>query len=812
MMKKFLYSAYLIIGLVLAAIGLSFMILRHSLPEIDGEIEFKALTAPVTINSDRHGIPAIHAENRFDAIRALGYLTARDRLFQMDLLRRKNAGRLAEIFGQPAADSDVRARTLGFNRLVEAVLKRLSRQHRQYLDAYAEGVNSFIGQSNALPFEFTVLDYRPRPWTPQDSILVALGMFDMLTAGSEQEERMLSVMEKSLPKDVVDFLTPDTDRFTDELLNHAETRRPARPIPIAAMSTALAGAYRSEEKSQLAEAVQLRDSVPGSNAWLVGANKTKDGRAILANDMHLGISVPTIWYRAEINYRNTQAAGVILPGLPIIIAGSNNHIAWGSTNLSGDFLDLVALDINPVNPEEYKLAGHWRRFDRFLEKIDVKDGEALELTIRNTVWGPVSTEPLLDKPVAIHWAALDEKAVNLELIDIEQAETLEQALAIVNRTGGPQLNFLTADDKGQIAWTLMGKIPNRVGGDGAVSRSWANGTVGWNGYVDPDHLPREINPPGGFLVSANNRRFGKDYPLIGRQFADGYRAYRISRQLEHKQKIDEKMMFALQLDAQTDFYRFYQELALSVLTPEILKMEPDLAELRNYLLTWNGKADKDSLGFPLLVEFRKQLAKSVFKPFLAACIKTDQNFSYSWTYIDTPLQAVLTEKVPELLPDPINYRSWDDFIRGQLKRSAERLTTKYPATDLSRLTWGKVNTARFTHPFSQFLPMLGALLDMPEDELSGCSECVRVATPHFGATERLVVSPRHLQDAMLHMPGGQSGQPLSPYYRDQQDYWLKGLPIPLLAGQSEHKLVLKPQIQKQSTRSKKSLITFRIKQ
>lgn len=793
MIKKFLYSMYLLVGLVILVIVASYVILRHSLPEVDGEIEFKALFNPVTINSDRHGIPVIHAENRTDAIRALGYITARDRLFQMDLMRRKNAGRLAEIFGQQAADSDARARTLGFNRVAQAVVTKLSPQHRHYLEAYAEGVNRFIGQSKTLPFEFTVLDYRPRAWSAQDSILAALGMFDMLTAWSEQEERMLTVMDKFLSKDIVAFLTPDTDRYTDELLNHAPSQRPSKPIPVSAMATALAGTYRFYNNMQIADAVRMNDSLPGSNAWLVSASKTRDGRAILANDMHLGISVPTVWYRAEVNYGDIHAAGVTLPGLPVLIAGSNNHLAWGGTNLSGDFLDLVSLDINPDDPEEYKFAGHWRHFEDITEKIFVKDGKTQELHIRNTLWGPVSPELLLNKPVAIHWSALDEKAVNLALIDMEQAETLEQALDIANRTGGPQLNFLTADDKGHIAWTIMGKIPDRTGGDGSLSRSWADGTTGWNGYVDARLMPRAIDPAEGFLVSANNRRLGKDYPyIIGRQYADGYRAHRISRILKQNQKIDEKAMFELQLDVQTDFFTFYQELALSVLTPEIVDIEPELAELRTTLLAWNGRANENSVGLPLLVEFRKQLAKTVFKPFLAACSKADQNFRYSWTYIDTPLQSLLTEKVPELLPDSINYHNWNEFIRGQLKQSAKLLRTKYPDTELSELHWGKVNTAHITHPFSRVFPMLGALLDMPEDELAGCYKCIRVASPHFGASERLVVSPGHLQDAIMHMPEGQSGHPLSPYYRDQQEYWIKGAPLPLLSGVSEHQLVLKP--------------------
>jgi penicillin amidase len=791
--RFFFYPVFILSGLVIIGVGTGFLILHNSIPQLDGEVVLNHLSAPVTLTSDQHGIPVITADNRPDAVRALGYVSARDRLFQMDLMRRKNAGRLAELFGQVAVKSDVKARTYGFYRVAKAVVTKLPPEHKRYLEAYAEGVNGFIGTANALPFEFTVLGYQPEPWKPEDSILVVLGMFDMLTAGAEQEERMLSVMEKSLPKDIVAFLTPDTDRFTDSLLGSAESLRPAQHIPVAALETVLA--QHSPDAEKLAEAVQLRDFVLGSNAWVVNGTKTQDGRAILANDMHLGISVPNIWYRCEMNYGTVHSAGVILPGTPLLIAGSNNHIAWGSTNLSGDFLDLVSLELNPENPDEYKVAGNWQRFEHATEIIPIRDAKTRQVEVRRTVWGPVATEPLLGNPVAIHWTALDDAAITMELIDLEQTETLEQAIHIVNHTGGPQLNFLVADKSGQIAWTLMGRIPKRFGSDGSVSRSWANGTVGWNGYVDAQSLPRVINPVDGLLASANDRRLGKQYPhVIGRQFANGYRAYRITQRLKQMKDINERSMFELQLDTENEFHAFYQQLALSVLSPGIIEQQPELGELREYLLAWNGRADTDSKGFALLVEFRKHLTEAVFSPFLTASRQLDKNFSYSWTYIDTPLQSMLTEKLPRLLPDPIHYKNWDAFILDQLKQSAQQLQAKYPNMKLSDLTWGKMNKAQFTHPFSKAVPVLGLLLDMPEDELAGCGSCVRVIGPKFGASERLVVSPAHLDEGILHMPGGQASHPLSSYYRDQQSYWVQGLPIGLLAGKSAHSLTLKPDV------------------
>jgi Penicillin amidase. len=484
------------------------------MPQLDGTVQLDRLTAEVRVQTDAHGMPVINAANRVDAVRALGYVTARDRLFQMELMRRKSAGRLAEIFGDMALDSDIKARTYGFHREAKAILAKLPPAHQQYLQSYADGVNRYMAESGKLPFEFTVLGYQPGPWTPEDSLLVVLGMCENLTAGEERGERMLSVMEKTLPDAAMRFLTPDTDFYTEQLQKQAESLRPAQAIPVEALATALA--HQSSDKTPLAQLVQQSDLMVGSNAWAVSGKKTWDGRAILANDMHLGISVPNTWYRIELNYGAVHAAGLTLPGTPLLIAGSNRHIAWGATNLSGDFLDLVRLEINPANPDQYRVGEQWQRFDEYPETIIVKGSAAKQIVVKQTRWGPVANQPLLDQPVAIHWTALDVDAFNLNLFDLEQGETLEQAVTIVNSSGGPQLNILLADDKGSIAWTVMGKIPKRFGNDGLVSRSWADGRVGWNGYVEPEDLPRVIDPPEGILASANDRRLGQKLSVCDR--------------------------------------------------------------------------------------------------------------------------------------------------------------------------------------------------------------------------------------------------------------------------------------------------------
>lgn len=785
---------FLVLGavvLIVIVMGIGYGWMVQSLPNLDGEIKLPQLAAPARIDTDKYGIPLITADSRIDAARVLGYVTARERLFQMDLMRRKNSGRLAEIFGEMALDSDIQARTYGFNVKSKQILSKLPPLHRQYLSAYTEGVNGYLRQNTVLPFEFNVLGYEPEHWQAEDSLLIVLGMFKTLTAWVEKSERVLSVMEQTLPAEVVAFLTPDTDRFTDALMNYTKSLRPRQAVPVPALQVLLS--RPGSNANSLADA-SSGERLAGSNAWAVGGSKTADGRAILANDMHLGIGVPNIWYRVELNYPQVQAAGVNLPGTPFMIAGSNRHVAWGMTNLAGDFLDLVELEINPKDEGQYRVGDHWRAFKERHETINIKGGQSKSLVIKETLWGPVSPKTLLGQPVAIHWVALDADAVNVDILELEQSETLEEALDIANRAGGPQLNVLLADNKGHIAWTLTGKIPRRFGNDGSVSRSWADGKTGWRGYVNPDELPRIIDPPEGFLVTANERRFAADFPyVVGHQFANGYRAFRIKQRLNQSTEQSEWSLFNMQQDTETEFYRYYQQLALGVLTQEVLAQKPELNELRTYLLSWNGRADTISLGLPVLVEFRRQLIDAVFTPFLSACRQNDKSFRYAWNYVDTPLQALLNEKPIQLLPMSGLHKDWNRFILEQLETSVARVEARHPDIALDDLTWGADNVANYAHPFSKAMPILSILLDMPHQPLAGCGGfCVRVTGPGFGASERLVVSPGRFHDGILHMPGGQSGHPLSAYYRDQQQYWVAGLPLSLLAGKTEHTLLMRP--------------------
>ena len=783
---KFVMYLLSIILLVVVGVGIFLIMkLRASLPVRDGERQVEGLDFPVTITSDRFGIPTITAQTRRDAALALGYVTARDRLFQMDLLRRRAAGRLSEIFGKAAIETDKRQRVIGFNRVASKIVAQLPNEQKQSLAAYTAGVNAFIQQMGTAPLEFLLLRYRPEPWKAEDSILVALNMFQMLSF-SDDEERMVSIMEKSLPPEVVAFLTPDTDSYTQVLVGGSDSHRPIQPIPVEALAS-----IRRDPKQdgvRAAKLVQPTDFDVGSNNWAVDGSKTVDGRVIVANDIHIGLSVPNLWYRASLRYGNVKTAGIVLPGVPATIIGSNGHVAWGLTNISGDFLDLVQLEINPENPDEYKTPSGWRRFEVVDEQINIKGGKHVIHPVKLTIWGPVSQTSLMGKPVAIHATAQQPDAVDVGLLEMNEAKTLEDGLDVMNHFGAPPLNAVVADVNGRIGWTYCGRIPLRKGFDGSTTKSWADGSIDWDGYIPPSELPRVIAPPEGFIATANNRTVGKNYPYtIGHNYAISYRACRISQRLNAMERVTEQDMFQLQLDTRCDFYEFYRQLALSVLTEGVIADDLHLSDAHKHIAAWDGKAEVDSVAFGLLVRFRKVLAEDVFEPFLALCQEADGNFLYTWRNMDVPLQMLLTEKIAETLPDPEHYQDWEGFIVSKLEQSVEQLCSEYNCKSLDRLTWGKIHRPRISHPLG-FIPVLGRFLNMPENPLPGSDSCVRSSR----ASDRMVVSPGHDADGILHIPCGQSGHPLSKNYKDQHDYWVRGESLPFLSGRTTHTLRLEP--------------------
>lgn len=752
-------------GLALAALGaLTAHVTFGALPATGGVFVLKELKAAATVGLDRYGVPHIQAESREDAYAALGYASARDRLFQMDMLRRKAAGRLAEVFGADLVASDTWSRRMNLPALAAEILARLPPAQIAVLNAYAAGVNQAMDDAARAPLEFTLLGYPPERWRPVDSILVALNLADL--SYTEDQERMASVMRQALPAAVVVFLTPETDCYT-EALDGAPLDCAAGDLPVAELATLM----REAASRRSAVVFQQAHAPRGSNGWAVSGRRTRDGRAILANDMHLTLEIPNIWAQADLTYGADRVEGLFVPGLPMIISGSNGHVAWGMTSVEGDFADLVRLRVDASNPEkiidETGAPVSLRRRD---ERITVRGGAPITLTVRDAPWGPV-TEPLLGEEVALRWSMLDPAATNLDLVEMDRARTVTDALPILRGAGTPPLNGLVADESGAIGWTLMGRIPKRRGFDGLYAEAWS-ASLNWEGFLSPEETPTLIDPPSGFLVNANQRMLPlSQFPRrLGHEYSGGYRAYAISRALDGRGVVDEREMAALQIDARAEPYDYYQRLAISALDGAA---DAPHARMKQVLQAWNGRADVDSEGLPLILEFRKAVVDAILSPLLARCKKLDEKFSYSWANVDAPIRRLIDSGRAELLPPP--HRAWRSFLTAMLDEAAARLKRDHSGRDPP---WGKANRVQIAHPLSALSPLVAWLLDMPKAPLAGCPQCIRFSYAEdgksSGANARLVVAPGRERDALIQMAGGQSGQPGSPHYADQQADWVAG--------------------------------------
>ena len=744
-----------------------FWFYQASQAQMTGDIKLAGLQQSVTVSFDAYANPTIIAESKADAYLALGYLTARERFFQMDLMRRKMAGRLSEIIGKKTLAIDIANRHLGFAKLAEKIVINLSNHQRVILEAYAQGVNDYLDTMKLRPVEILALNYTPDRWHIEDSLLVTLAIFQLLNE-NQQDETMLSIMNAALAKDVLDFLTPNTDIHSAEvLLQGREEPHDLSIIPVDSLHKLIA----DQKVGTVYGLVDQRISHIGSNQWAV--NKTLDGRAILANDMHLPLSVPGIWYQADLRYQGIRIKGITLPGLPLIIAGSNGSIAWGFTNAMADVLDLAQLTINPENAQQYLTHDGWRDFEQITEVIKIKDAPAHKLIVNKSQWGPVSPTLLMGKAVAIQWSIFQPGAVDLELMSMDVTDHLEQAIALFNRAGMPALNVMLADKQGQIAWTLTGKIPKRINFKGSISVPRGRGDVRWQGFIEALDYPRVINPPSGFLMTANNRTLSKQHKFeYGQNFANSYRAYRIQQWLKQNQGLDTLQLHKLQLDTRSQLYEFYRHLALSVLTEPALKNTPLLNHVSKALHNWDGHANSDSVGYGLLVKFRKALADTLFSSYLQSAKAIDKNFRYRWYNMDTPLRSLLTAKIAETLPK--KYHDWDDLMLTVLQQVAKQAKQKHIDTNLDKLTWGEMMTVNIEHPFAGLHPLAAKFLNMPATPQAGCPFCVRVANGDFGASMQLVVAPGYEDEMILVEPTGQSGNPLSPHYANQFNHWVSG--------------------------------------
>ena len=777
-------------GAVLAAAA--WLALRASLPALDGELRLSGLAAPVTITRDALGVPTVRGASRADVARATGFLHAQERFFQMDMMRRSAAGELAELLGEGVLEWDRAVRVHRFRAVAGAALARLPAADGTLLSAYVAGVNAGLAALAARPFEYLLLRAAPAPWRGEDSLLVALAMFIDLQGHENRRESDLGVVHDTLPPALAAFLAP-TGTSWDAPLAGGAWPVPLLPGPEALDLRLTAGA----PDTAAAPPPAVEPTARGSNNWALAGARTVHGGAIVADDMHLGIAVPNTWYRAELVFPSRRDGaevrldGVTLAGTPAVVAGSNGRVAWGFTNAYGDFQDLVILDQPGGDDESYLTADGPRRLAHTAETVRVRGGTDVTLDVASTIWGPVVDRDRGGRRRALRWTAHEPAAVDLGLVRLEEARSVEEALDAANASGMPAQNLVCADSSGRIGWTIAGRIPRRVGFDGRVPKSWSDGRRRWDGLLAPGEAPRIVDPPAGALWTANARTLdGAGLALLGDGgYALGARARQIRDGLTGLERASEADMLRLQLDDRALFLARWQQLLLDTLAPDALAGQPRRAEARALAAAWGERAAVDSAGYRIVRAFRLQVVDTVLADLTAACTSADERFSRrSLGQAEDAVWRLVSERPPHLLA--ARHASWEGLLLSALDAALAEIAPG--GGPLAARTWGERNTARIRHPLSGAVPGLARLLDMPAEALSGDSHMPRVQSPGFGASERMVVSPGREELGYLHMPCGQSGHPLSPFYRAGHAAWVRGEPTPFLPGPPAHTLRLLP--------------------
>ena len=805
--------------------------LRGSLSQLDGSRQLAGLTAPIEVKRDRLGIPSIRGATREDVARALGFLHAQERFFQMDLARRRAAGELSALVGARAIVLDREIRVHRFRAEAHRAVDLMTPASRRVLDAYAAGVNSGLATLGARPFEYLLLRQQPQPWRDEDSFLVVLSMFITLQDTDGSYESALGTMHDVLPQTMFEFLAPRGTEWDTPVMGEAfstppipgpdvynlrarRAGKPSLPLPERPPRIALPTLDSRPPSAVAAELGAMPwDLDPGtwdvgfaereglgSNNWAVAGALTPDGRALVANDMHLFIRVPNTWYRASMEWPDPispsdphRLIGVTLPGVPALVTGSNTHIAWGFTNTYADWGDLVVLETDPSNPNRYRTPHGWRELEHFDERIAIAGEPEQRDTVAWTIWGPVLGPDHRGRLRAYSWVAHSAERLSTTVTPLESAHTIEEAFDRANGLGTPGQNLVVADRSGRIGWSIYGAIPRRAGFDGLLPSSWADGSHGWSGWLDPADYPRIVNPPGGRIWTANARVVGGDMlaKLGDGSYEVGARARQIHERLMARDRFTPRDMLAIQLDTRSEFLDRWRRLMLDTLTAAAIDGHPDRGEFRRIVDSgWTGQASPDSAAYGFTHVFRQLLSERIIAFELAECYEADATFDYATVRRrEGPIWKLVTEK-PQHLLDP-QYSTWDDLMLATIDEVIVEVT-RDRSGDLRDRRWSEVNVTAYRHPLSAGMPLVSRWIDMPLRPLPGDLYTLQVHWGSLGASERMVVSPGREAEGIMHMPTGQSGHPLSPFYSNSHEAWVNGEATPFLPGPTEHSLTLVP--------------------
>src|SRR5215470_2431264 len=763
--------------------------MRDSLPQLDGQVRLPGLSAAVNVRRDQHGVPHIEAATLDDLFEAQGYITAQDRLWQMDMARRLAAGEIAELLGKKLVAHDRMQRVLQMRATAERMAASLSERDRRYFEDYARGVNAFIDtHRDHLPAEFRLLMYRPKPWQPVDSILIGLNMVQILDEHWPMKLEREKIESRLGPTLAADLYPTGSWRDHPPTVAPPDLTAPQQSIPDVPLDESQTSLHDLLQLRELTKGTQdvCLECTPGSNEWAISGAHTASGKPLLSNDMHLGHNIPNTWYEVDLKSGGFHVSGVTVAGMPFVIAGRNNHIAWGFTSLYGDTQDIYVLQTN--NQNEYQSGDSWHPFERTRETIHVRGGNDITLDVERTDHGVV-LNPILPgerRTLLLRWAAYDPKASGIPLFDLDCAADWESFRQAVSVWWAPTLNVIYADDQGHIGYQAIGYIPNRPT---RIKGTPINDNQHeWQGFIPYDRMPSTLDPANGILATANSRVTPDNYPFqITLDWAAPYRNERIWKWLSGKDKLKPADMLTLQTDIYSEIdQEFAQRFAYAI--DHASKTDPRLRQAADLMRTWDGTVSIDSAPAAIVAA-----TKQVFWPMLLQPKLGDDWKLYEWSSSAFAQEEIIMHAPAQWLPK--NYATWDEFLTACVRRG---LDENHAPADLHAWHYGYNHPVEIKHPLYGLLPYFKNWTGTGIQPQSGDTSSVKQVGRDFGPSQRFTMDWSSIDGATENIVMGQSGDPVSAFYRDQWTYWYDGTTFALpftdasIASSTTHTLRLLP--------------------
>ena len=781
---------------IAAVLAYLYSIAHSALPRLDGNVKLPGLAAKVIVTRDQHGVPTVDATSLDDVFFAQGYVTAQDRLWQMDAMRRFAAGQLSEILGPSQLAHDREQRILGLREAAHRSLSTASVQDRQFLDAYARGVNAYMqSQARHLPIEFRILDYTPKPWSAEDSMLMGVNMVKDLNHGyyrfALQKEKILAKLGPELTADLYvnsswhdrppmkgpvrmdDLQDEDSDAPDD---NDVTQLKPPFPSSVAA------------------DAGSLDLFRPGSNNWVVSGAHTISGKPLLSNDMHLTHQMPNLWYEVHLRAPGLDVVGVSLPGMPFVIVGHNQRIGWGFTNVGPTVEDVYVESFNDRG--QYRTPQGWRDLEHRREVIHVRGASDQVVDISGTRHGPIITEliPRETRQIALRWTVYD--GIHNPFFAIDTAQNWTDFTHALSSWNAPAQNAVYADIDGHIGYHATGNIPIRASGDGSLPEDGSDDDHEWKSFVPFDKLPNIYDPPWGVIATANGRITPDNYPYsLATDWDAPWRSERIYHVLESGKKFSSADMLALQTDVYSAFDRFCAERFVYALD-HVSQLSARARQARDLMRDWDGRLNKESAPAAIEHQSREQLARLLLEPKLGPATNSEGQLNsrdYQWFMSSVWLENLLLKQPKRWLPP--NYADYDTVLTAAVEAAVKSPSAP---TDLNDWHWGKASPLYIQHPVLGHLPLINRWTGPGLVDQSGGAFTVKQSTRDLGPSERMTVDFADLDQTTLNLVTGQAGNFLSSYYMDQWKAWYGGatMTLPFSSAAVErtkkNRLVLEP--------------------